>query len=165
MTYINVPVAEKLVVVKGAINRPFQYELIDNEGLAELIKYAGGLKANALKSTIQVKRIESDSVRVIDVNWSDLEKSNQKFPLLNGDEITVLEINDLIKNEVSISGAVENPGKYAMTANEKLSDLIKKAKLADHAITSIAYLRRFNDDFKTVRYEFVNLDNIISNPR
>jgi protein involved in polysaccharide export with SLBB domain len=161
--FINVPVAEKLVVVKGAINRPFQYELIDNEGLAELIKYAGGLKANALKSTIQVKRIESDSVRVIDVNWSDLEKSNQKFPLLNGDEITVLEINDLIKNEVSISGAVENPGKYAMTANEKLSDLIKKAKLADHAITSIAYLRRFNDDFKTVRYEFVNLDNIISN--
>jgi protein involved in polysaccharide export with SLBB domain len=162
--FINVPVAEKLVVVKGAINRPFQYELIDNEGLAELIKYTGGLKANALKSTIQVKRIESDSVRVIDVNWSDLEKSNQKFPLLNGDEITVLEINDLIKNEVSISGAVENPGKYAMTANEKLSDLIKKAKLADHAITSIAYLRRFNDDFKTVRYEFVNLDNIISNP-
>lgn len=162
--FINVPVTEKLVVVKGAINRPFQYELIDKEGLAELIKYAAGLKANALKSNIQVKRIEADSVRVIDVNWGEMEKSNQKFMLFNGDEITIIEINDLIKNEVTISGAIENPGKYAMTSNEKLSDLIKKAKLADHAITSIAYLKRYNDDYKTVRYEFINLDDIISNP-
>lgn len=161
--FINVPVAEKLVILKGAVNRPFQYELIRQEGLAELIKYAGGLKANALKSTIQVKRIEFDSVRVIDVNWTDLERSNQKFNLINGDEITVLEINSLIKNEVSISGAVENPGKYAMTSNEKLSDLIKKAKLADHAITDIAYLKRFNDDYKTVRYEFLNLGEIMAN--
>lgn len=29
-----------------------------------------------------------------------MEKNNQKFILLNGDEITILEINDLIKNEV-----------------------------------------------------------------
>jgi len=162
--FINVPVAEKLVVVKGAINRPFQYELLGQEGMSELIKYAGGLKANALRSTIQVKRIESDSVRVIDVNWSEMEKNNQKFVLMNGDEITISEINDLIKNEVSVTGAVENPGKYAMIANEKLSDLLKKAKLSDHAITSIAYLKRFNEDYKTVRYEFINLDNIIANP-
>ncbi|MBK9564390.1 MAG: SLBB domain-containing protein [Saprospiraceae bacterium] len=80
--FINVPVAEKLVVVKGAINRPFQYELLEQEGMAELIKYAGGLKANALRSTIQVKRIESDSVRVIDLNWSEMEKNNQKFVLI-----------------------------------------------------------------------------------
>ncbi len=162
--FINVPVAEKLVVVKGAINRPFQYELLEQEGMAELIKYAGGLKANALRSTIQVKRIESDSVRVIDLNWSEMEKNNQKFILLNGDEITILEINDLIKNEVSVTGAVENPGKYAMVVNEKLSDLLEKAKLSDHAITSIAYLKRFNEDYKTVRYEFINLDNILANP-
>lgn len=162
--FINVPVAEKLVVISGAVNRPFQYELIGQEGMAELIKYAGGLKANALKSTIQVKRIEADSVRVIDVNWSELEKSSQRFNVFNGDSIFVFEINDLVKNEVSVTGAIENPGKYAIIANERLSDLIKKAKLSDHAITSIAYLKRINDDYKTVRYEFINLDNIIANP-
>lgn len=32
-------------------------QLLEQEGMAELIKYAGGLKANALRSTIQVKRI------------------------------------------------------------------------------------------------------------
>jgi hypothetical protein len=45
-------------------------------------------------------------------------------------------------------------------------DLIKKAKLAGSCHHELLLtLKRFNDDFKTVRYEFVNLDNIISNPR
>lgn len=33
-----------------------------------------------------------------------------------------------------------------------------------NAITSIAYLKRFNEDYKTVRYEFINLDNILVKP-
>ena len=162
--FINVPVAENLVVIKGAINRPFQYELLKSEGLEELIQYAGGLKATALQSNIQVKRIEYDSIRIIDVNWADLLSAKQNFSLKNGDEVEIFEINNQIKNEVSISGAIENPGVYAMKGNDRLSDLIKKAKLKDNAITDIAYLKRYNDDFKTIRYELINLSIILSNP-
>jgi protein involved in polysaccharide export with SLBB domain len=162
--YINVPVAQKLVTITGAINRPFRYELIDNEQLKELVNYAGGFKANALKGNIQIRRIENDSIRIIDVNFADLEKSGRNFSLLNGDLIEVVQINENIKNEVAITGAVENPGKYAMSNNEKLSDLLKKAVLLDDALTSIAYLKRFNDDYKTIRYELINLDNVIINP-
>lgn len=158
--YINVPVAQKTVTISGFVNRPFKYELIDNEQLKELVAFAGGFLANALKGNLQIKRIENDSVRIIDVNFTELEKSGRNFNLLNGDIIEVAQINENIKNEVTISGAVENPGKYAMTNNEKVSDLLKKAILLDNAITSIAYLKRYNDDQKTVRYEFINLDNI-----
>ena len=162
--YLNVPVAQNLVTITGAVNRPFKYELLDNEQLNELISFAGGLKANALKGNIQIKRIENDSVRIIDVNYAELERSGRNFKLLNGDIIDVGIINENIKNEVTISGAIENPGKYAMSNNEKISDLLKKAILLDNAITSIAYLKRFNDDNKTVRYEIININNILNNP-
>jgi protein involved in polysaccharide export with SLBB domain len=163
--YINVPVAEKLVLIKGAINRPFTYELIGKEQLAELIKFAGGLKANALKGNIRIKRIENDSIRIIDVNYAEIEKAGKNFALFNGDEVEILSINENVRNEVSISGAVENPGTYAMNPDEKISDLINKAVLQDNAVTTISYLKRFNPDFKSVRYEFVNLDNVIKNPQ
>ena len=51
-----------------------------------------------------------------------------------------------------------------MIKDEKISDLIKKGVLQDNAITSISYLKRFNSDYKTIRYEFINLDNVINNP-
>jgi len=162
--YINVPVADKLVTINGAVNRPFRYELIGNEQLVELIRFAGGLKALALKGNIQVKRVENDTIRIIDVNYAELEKTGRNFALFNGDEVEIPEINENISNEVSISGAIENPGRYAMTNNDKISDLVKKAVLQDNAITSIAYLKRFNSDYKTIRYEFINLDNVLANP-
>lgn len=161
--YINVPVAEKLVTIKGAINRPFRYELLTNEHLTELLKYAGGLKSNALKGNLQIRRIENDTIKIIDINYTEIEKAGKNFSLYPGDEIEVFEINENIKNEVVVSGAVENPGKYAISNNEKISDLLKKAVIRDDAITSIAYLKRFNSDYKTIRYEFLNLDNILQN--
>lgn len=162
--YINVPVAQKLVTITGAVNRPFRYELLDNEQLKELIYYAGGLTANALKGNIQIKRIENDSVRIIDVNLGELEKSGKNFGLLNGDIIEIGQINEDVKNEVTINGAVEVPGKYAIGKNEKLTDLIKKAVLLDNAITTSAYIKRYNADFKTIRYVFVNLDEALKDP-
>ncbi len=162
--YINVPIAQKLVTITGAVNRPFRYELIDNEQLKELVSFAGGFKANALKGNIQIKRIENDSIRIIDVNYAELEKSGRNFGLLNGDVIEVSQINENVKNEVTILGAVENPGTYAMAKNEKIADLLKKAILLDNAVTTIAYLKRFNDDFKTIRYEFVNIEKAIASP-
>jgi protein involved in polysaccharide export with SLBB domain len=161
--YIYVPVAEKVVEIKGAVNRPFKYELLEQETLEDLIRYAGGLKADALKNNIQIKRIDYDSIRVIDVNWLELERKKQSFTLFNGDEIIINQINTQIKNEVKISGAVENPGTYALADKTKLSDLIKKAKLADNAITDIAYLKRYNDDYKTIRYELVNISEALKN--
>ena len=162
--YINVPVAQKLVTITGAVNRPFRYELIDNESLKELVNFAGGFKANALKGNIQIKRIENDSIRIIDVNFAELEKSGRNFGLLNGDVIEVSQINENVKNEVTVLGAVENPGTYAMAKNEKIADLLKKAILLDNAVTTIAYLKRFNDDFKTIRYEFVNIEKAVTSP-
>lgn len=162
--FINVPVAQKLVTISGAVNRAFRYEMIDNEGLKELIDYAGGFKANALKGNLQIKRIENDSVRIIDLNYAAITTGSKSIQLINGDEVIVLEVDNRIRNEVSISGAVESPGKYALAAGDKISDLLRKSVLQPQAITDNAYLKRFNEDYKTMRYQLVNIADINTNP-
>lgn len=163
--YINVPVAQKLVTIEGAIQRPFRYELIENEDLNELIKYAAGFKINALKGNIQITRIENDREIIIDVNYNDLERNKGNFALKNGDKIFIKEITSNAENVVKISGAVENPGSFAIKENERITDLLNKAILKEDAITEIVYLKRLNSDQKTIKYEFINLSEVIRNPQ
>ncbi|MBK7524159.1 MAG: SLBB domain-containing protein [Saprospiraceae bacterium] len=163
--FIFVPIAEKLVTISGEVNRPYKYELINNENLNDLLKFAGGLTVNALKSNIKIKRIEDDSVRIIDLNLTQLEKSGKNFEVRNGDEIQILNIDNLVKNSVYIEGAVENPGEFALNTGDDISGLLKKSRLKENAVLDLAYLKRFNDDLKTIRYEFVNIGEILRNPQ
>lgn len=162
--FINVPVAQKIVEIKGAVKRPFSYELIDKESLSDLITFAGGLKATAMKSRIQIQRIEFDSVRILDIDYFDALKSGKKIALLDGDIIEVFEINNQIRNDVKIEGAVENPGLYAVGPEEKISDLLNKALLRKDAITDMAVMKRLNDDQKSIRYDFINLESVRTQP-
>jgi protein involved in polysaccharide export with SLBB domain len=56
--YILVPLKAKSVIIKGEVNRPGIYELIGNEGIKELIGFAGGLASNAYLKRIQIIRFE-----------------------------------------------------------------------------------------------------------
>ncbi|MFZ1705197.1 MAG: SLBB domain-containing protein [Saprospiraceae bacterium] len=162
--FIFVPIAEKVIKIEGEINRPYKYELLNNEHLIELVKFAGGLKVNAVKNNIKIRRVENDSVKVIDINFALLEKNGKNFELRNGDEITVQHIDDFIRNSVSVEGAVENPGDYALSPGDDVLVLLTKARLKENAVTDLAYLKRFNDDLKTIHYEFINIAEAIKNP-
>ncbi len=163
--YIHVPVAEKIVTVLGAVNRPFRYELLPNEQLAEVLAFAGGLKPGALKKIIRVKRMEGDSIRILDVDLAALEESKKNFPLFHGDIIEVREMEDMIKNQVLISGGVETPGVYALTTDTRFSDVLGKAKLTQNAVTDFAYLfRKGAVNAKMTDYLQINLRQVIKNP-
>lgn len=162
--YIQVPAAEKLVTIYGAVNRPYRYELLDNENLNALIKYAAGLLPNAVRRNIQVTRVENDKATIIDINYNDLLTKKTDFDLKNGDIIKVNALNQDVKNIVSIEGAVEESGDYSFEEGMKLSDLLSKTKLLENAIKETAYLKRLNDDLITVRYELVNITSALKNP-
>lgn len=162
--YIQVPVAQKVISIKGGINRPMQYELLPEENLTQLLKYAGGLKAGALKRNVQVKRFENDAELILNVDLSELELQKKDFDLKHGDEVRVGEIEQGFENKVSVYGAVRDTGEYAFISGMKIADLIQKAVIKENAIQETAYLRRFNVDQKTVRYEIVNVKEAIKNP-
>ena len=160
---IFVSVAEKIVEIKGAVRRPLKYELLVSEQLKNLVDYAGGLKENAYRTTIQVKRFENDEEKIIDVKLGELMRGSGDFTLLNGDIVTIPVIPKSYQNFASIVGAVELPGEFEIKSGMRVSDLLKKAVLANDARTDIAYLIRLRED-GTASYERVKIAEILANP-
>ncbi|MBP7184455.1 MAG: SLBB domain-containing protein, partial [Saprospiraceae bacterium] len=156
---IHIPVAERTVKIQGAIKRPYKYELIDGEQLKALISYAGGFNENAYQATLQVKRYENDKEVIEDIEWRNLQLQSKDFALKNGDVIIVNTIPKPYLNYVEVSGAIDLPGKYEISAGMKVSDLIKRSVLSYNARTDIAYLQRMKPD-ETYSFERLDIDQI-----
>ncbi len=159
---IYVPVAEKLVTIKGAVIRPNRYELKSVENLIDLLQFCGGLKASANLQNIQLKRFENNIEKLIDINLNQILKENSDYSLKNGDVITVLNIPDKYKNKVTLGGAVATPGEYALNKNDRVSDLLSKTVISDDAYLDIAYLRRPNFD-STFNFFRLDINDILNN--
>lgn len=158
---IVVPVQGDIVDIKGAIKRPFQYEVLSNESLADLIKLAGGLNVNALRKNVKITRFQNDKKIILNVDISNMDNA-VKFDLQNGDVVQILQINEEIKNAVSVLGAVNNEGKFSIGSQTRISDLMAKVVLKDDVILQTAYLTRLNDDKRTVSYRIINIENALT---
>lgn len=161
---INVPVAQRVVAVQGAVQRPYRYELIEGEQWNKLLEYAGGFAANASREIIQVKRYANDRQVLIDVNLKNLALGKSDLPLLDGDSIIIRKVSNRIENTATVAGPVEYPGGYAISETPYISDLVTKSVLRREARTDVAFLARTNPD-RTVRLVQINLAAILNAPR
>ncbi|MDH3648483.1 MAG: SLBB domain-containing protein [Saprospiraceae bacterium] len=159
---IQIPIAERVVGIAGAVNRPMRYELVEGEDLMQLIDYAGGLTPDAYRQLFQLKRFENDQQQVIDIAYSDLVARNGDFSLKNGDQITVRLIPAPYRNFVEINGAVLLPGEYQFEEGMRVLDLIRKGTLEEGAERSEVYLRRSNLD-GTSNFNRVQLNEVLQN--
>ena len=160
---IFVPVAGRVVSIEGAITRPFNYELLEQEGLLDLIKHAGGLLPDAYRGNIQIERFVDDKKVLLDVSLVDLIKRNSDFPLQDGDKINVFLVEEPYRNFVTINGAVEVQGKYQLFDNMRLTDLIQKSGIKEDARLDQVYILRKSEDL-TNSYIRINLKNALENP-
>lgn len=145
--YLFVSTAERVVKISGQVKRPFSYELIENEHLESLIKYAGGFDAGAYRNQIQVKRFFNNEEIIIDVNYDSLMIGKKDFELIEGDEITVRKIQGGYINFVDLIGPVKLPGQYEIKPGDRVSNIIKRAEgVLFDVFDSRAYVIRVNDD-------------------
>ncbi len=161
--YISVPVAERIVSIGGAVQRPLKYELIGGEHLMKALAYAGGLAENAYQTTLQVRRFVNDQEKIIDVNYKDLKERGGDFQLLNGDSVVIKAIPTIFENFAQVLGAVDLPGKYEISEGMTVRDVLNKAVLQKEARTDIAYLQRTNPD-QTLQLKLLNVDDVLKNP-
>jgi protein involved in polysaccharide export with SLBB domain len=159
---IYVPVAERIVLINGAVNRPLNYELIEKENLKQLIEFAGGFKADAFREILQIRRFINDKQVLIDVDWKNLKANNQDFELFNGDEIFIKSIPSPVENSANIKGKVNLPGDYSLTETPRVSDLVKKGGLKKESRTDLAFLIRENPN-GTKQLVQLNLEEILLN--
>jgi protein involved in polysaccharide export with SLBB domain len=123
-----------------------RYEMIQGEGLKELIQYAGGLVYNAYMDFVQVERYENGERKFLEFNLADVMSGKQKVDLHNGDAVRIHQSNVPMENYVAINGDVYYGGNYDLEGNSSLQGLIEKAKPRYTAKTDFVFVERTRPD-------------------
>ena len=160
---IYVPVAQRVVSVTGAVNRPMRYEILDDESLKDAIGYAGGLTADALTDFVQVERLENGEKKYLEYNLAEVLSGSKKVYLANGDTVRVRTANQPMENYVSISGDVYYGGEFDLEKNSSLAKLIENAKPSYTARTDYVFVERTKSD-ETVEVLTVPFPGVNGNP-
>ena len=161
---IFVPVAEKIVEIRGAVKRPMRYELTGNEGLFELIGYAGGINYDTAPDFVQVQRVVNGEPVLLEWSLSDVLGKKEIVQLMDGDIIGVREIGRRLERFVTIQGSLIYPGRYNLDQSPTLFSLLERAELRPQAKTDLIFIERVQDD-ETVSIIPVELDILMKYSR
>ena len=122
---VYLPRAESLVKIEGDVGRPATYELKKNEGLKELLRYAGSLNATVAPMGATVTRLlENGSKEVLNLEEVKGYLDSRQFKLQDGDEISIPQSTESLIQSVAILGAVKYPGSYEYKDSITVKDLI-----------------------------------------
>ena len=123
-----VPVADKIVRIEGAVNRPMSYEMVDGESLLDLLAYAGGLRNDAYPNYVQIERYRDGEKVLLEYNLSQVTLGTRTVVLEAGDIIRIKDINKPMENYVNIGGDVYYPGQFNYDNNRSLLKLLEAAQ-------------------------------------
>ena len=133
-----------LVDIEGRIRRPMLYEMTEDETLANLIDYAGGLVSDAYRKDVRVVRMGEFQRQIFTVS----KEQQQSFKLMDGDSVYVDSIQMTFSNMAEVRGAVYRPGQFQIDGDiTTVRQLIEAAGgLKEEAFPSRALLSRTNPD-------------------
>jgi protein involved in polysaccharide export with SLBB domain len=153
---VFMPPRGKTVTIRGEINRQGIYELIETEGLKDLLQIAGDLPVTAYMNRAQISRIVPADDRselgmdrmIIDIDLEAAIADNKDTELRDGDVLKIFSIEDLEKNYVIAQGSsFMRPGRYQLLPDMKVLDLINAADgLLNDVYLTLAHIVRLNDD-------------------
>ena len=158
-----VPVADNIVTIEGAVNRPMRYEMVAGETVKDLIKYAGGVTYNVYPDYLQIERQEGGEVKILEYELDNVLSGSQWIDLKNGDVVRVRRSNKPLENYVTIQGDVFYGGTYAIDKNGTLQTLIEKAQPRYTALTDYVFVERTRPD-ETVEVMTIPFPGVNGNP-
>lgn len=106
--------------IYGGVKREATYELKENDTIKDLIFFANGFKPEADIENVFKEEFNNGVIKNKKVEVNDFP--NEK--LKDGNNIFVRQYPI---REVSISGAVKNPGNYKLNEGDKISDVIERS--------------------------------------
>ncbi len=132
--------------IQGAVAHPAVYEMDEPFTLRRLLKLAGGATPFADLARIQIERVDANGgFRLQDLPLDHGHGVDPDSLLLSDyDLVTVLALNERVKNYVTLDGFVRHPGSYELAPNMKLSTLVARDQLLPEAALDRAELRRLN---------------------
>ena len=142
-----------LVQILGKVKRPMFYELKKEEGVTNLLDYAGGFMGDAYKKAVRVVRKSGREHQIYNVD----EKEFSSFHMMDGDVVTVDSVLPRFENRVEIRGAIYRPGLYQLNGEvSTVKQLIDKAEgVKGDAFLNRAIIDREHDD---LTHEMLQVD-------
>jgi polysaccharide biosynthesis/export protein len=155
---IFVPPAGTQVRVEGSVRRPATYEIRPGEQLADLVRFAGGFRSDALVRRVQIDRVLPPAMRepgryrsLIDVDLTRLDQPGA-VQLTDGDVVIVFGVTDERRNRLWLGGGVRNPGVYEWQQGITLWGLLDRADgLMETAYTPRVHILRLVESDGTRR--------------
>jgi len=144
-----VPVSSSLVTIEGAVKRPMTYEMLPEETLIDLIKFAGDVRTDVYPDFVQIKRYANGEEVLKEWNLADVRAGKIKVPIQNGDSIRIKTIGKPMTAFVEVSGSVYYPGKYDLSSNPSLASVLEKAKPNLQAKIDLVFVERTRSDETT----------------
>lgn len=168
---IFIPQRKNSISIQGEVRRPAIYELIEDEGITDLLDYAGGLQPEAYGDRFQVSRIVPMEKRkhpslareVLDFSLKEAKDGQTYIPLRDKDRVEIFEISEVSDDIVEISGIVNQPGTYALSENiQTVRDLVLAAdSLRDDAFVKRSVLTRTHPDSTTTIFS-INIEEALN---
>jgi protein involved in polysaccharide export with SLBB domain len=164
---VMVPYRKSSITIKGEINRPMIYELREKETLADLVRFAGGVKSTTDPSIVVINRLnpKPDAKVLRTMVKNELGKYNSrkmvinKLPIFDTDTVMLYAFTGKDLDQVEIDGAVYREGQYALTEDMTVATLLKEAGgLKEDVYSKKAELVRTLDDGNK-KYFNINLED------
>jgi len=158
---IFIPPVESRATVQGEVNRPGIFEVLPGEKLKEVLAFAGNAKATGVSQRVSHSTVEpGQGLKLNDVDLNGTGPSSNP-PVYGGDTIQVQAVRPELTNLVTLDGAVDQPGQYALTEGLTVQGLIQRGRgLQMDAYRQRADLYRLNDD-KTITLIQIELDKAL----
>jgi protein involved in polysaccharide export with SLBB domain len=157
---IFIPPVKARVNIKGEVERPAIYETVPGDTVAKLIKYAGGVTAAGYTQKAELDTENSGTGHIVkDVDLTDANAPAQFF---DQDTLIIYTVPTDLINELTLKGAVKQPGLYEYHKGITVADIVRKGGgLLPDTYTARADLNRRNPD-KSQTLIPVNLEKALS---
>ena len=137
---ILIDAASQFVEIKGEVNRPSIYEILEGEEISDIVDYALGFTQTANKSNISISYLDLDKAAVVSKTNASMDQSLKN--------VLVVDVFNYVSEDslsISVKGAVEEPGFYDLKKYKYLNDLIEDLNFVG-VYPWLAVLEQFDRD-------------------
>ncbi|MCD4690739.1 SLBB domain-containing protein [bacterium] len=135
---VHVSYRRRSIEIRGAVNQPGEYELVDSDDVGDMLRLAGGVTPDAELANVELVRFSAADPRVYTRSILDLSAAVDggteacaaaAVALADGDRILVHRIEGWHRDaRVEVRGEVNLPGIYSINeGKESVSDIVARA--------------------------------------
>ena len=116
---IVIDAASKFIDITGMVRRPGSYEIVPGEDLSILLKYALGFTGGANLEKITMEKLDPETSSIINIITNDTS-----YNLENVLSVNIFPYQNDKNSNISVGGAVKEPGYYNLEEYDNLEQLI-----------------------------------------